>query len=311
VLDEKEPSGYVSSRDRILLIPGEHRENGTVVYRSRSATSERASSPPPSPFPERLERFLSHVRVTGMHALVLLEGDASAAVKALTQDATDYDQNPDILKYLPMVLTSEVRARDADALAEQPWPVPEAGEVVLVALSGGGDVLGTERMPARDGLLAEASMRLVGEFTTQHAPAVHDARRTFEEAKILAAETDRRVWLVSGGPRCGPCISLALWMSGQRELLERDYVVVKVGICDVGADEVLQPYEPGDGIPWFVILDADGNALITSDGPLGNIGFPSEIESLRHLRGMLDETARRLTEAEKSDLIDTLDVNQP
>ena len=36
------------------------------------------------------------------------------------------------------------------------------------------------------------------------------------------------------------------------------------------------------GIPWMTILDADGNELITSDGPDGNIGCPASEDERAH-----------------------------
>ncbi len=35
--------------------------------------------------------------------------------------------------------------------------------------------------------------------------------------------------------------------------------------------------------------------LITSTGPLGNIGMPGGVEGIRHLKQMLEQTKQRLT----------------
>ena len=48
------------------------------------------------------------------------------------------------------------------------------------------------------------------------------------------------------------------------------------------------PIKEGDGIPWFAITEPDGNVLAISRGPMGNIGFPSSAEEIRHFRQMLD-----------------------
>lgn len=74
---------------------------------------------------------------------------------------------------------------------------------------------------------------------------------------------------------------------------------------DEHADEVIGEFRRASGgIPWHAIAEPDGTLLITSEGPLGNIGFPSGriVESLRHWRIMLETTAQRLTGRE----IDTL-----
>ena len=41
------------------------------------------------------------------------------------------------------------------------------------------------------------------------------------------------------------------------------------------------------GIPYHQILDSDGNLVISSDGPLGNIGHPSSFEGINHLKKMI------------------------
>lgn len=46
----------------------------------------------------------------------------------------------------------------------------------------------------------------------------------------------------------------------------------------------------GGGIPWLVILDADGKGLITSDAPKGNIGCPAQPEEIDWFLHMLRTT---------------------
>jgi hypothetical protein len=118
------------------------------------------------------------------------------------------------------------------------------------------------------------------------------------------------VWIVYGGPRCGPCFRLARWMDDQQPLLEKDFVVMKfLQVIDKNAQSVAGdlPIRPGDGIPWMAITEPDGAILATSNSPLGNIGFPSELESRRHFREMLDRTAERLTPGERETLVKSLE----
>jgi hypothetical protein len=46
--------------------------------------------------------------------------------------------------------------------------------------------------------------------------------------------------------------------------------------------------------------------LIDSAGPLGNIGHPSSFEGKKHLRKMLLETRRNLTDVEIDQLVESL-----
>ena len=59
----------------------------------------------------------------------------------------------------------------------------------------------------------------------------------------------------------------------------------------------LRPKDEG-GVPWMVILDADGKPLITSDGPGGNLGYPGGIKDRPLFAKMWRTTAQRLTDAE-------------
>ena len=90
-------------------------------------------------------------------------------------------------------------------------------------------------------------------------------------------------------------------MDQQHALLEKDFVFVKVmrGL-DKNAEAVtpLLPGAQSSGIPYYAIVEPDGTVLITSKGPQGNIGMPSEPEGIRHLRKMLDATAQKLTPEE-------------
>ncbi len=62
------------------------------------------------------------------------------------------------------------------------------------------------------------------------------------------------------------------------------------------------------GIPWMVILDAEGEALITSDGPKGNIGCPVNPEERSHFMDMIEKTARQMSKQEISTLKGLLDT---
>ena len=112
------------------------------------------------------------------------------------------------------------------------------------------------------------------------------------------------------GSRCGPCFRLARWLEDQHAVLEQDYFIVKLnGGLDDHVDEVLEKFKrPIEaGVPWSVITDAEGNPLATSDGPHGNIGFPSEQSEKLHLLMMLQKTAQRLNTGERDRLIKSLD----
>jgi hypothetical protein len=45
----------------------------------------------------------------------------------------------------------------------------------------------------------------------------------------------------------------------------------------------------------MVILDADGRELISSDGPNGNIGYPSRPEAIDYFLTMIEKTKKRMS----------------
>ncbi len=62
--------------------------------------------------------------------------------------------------------------------------------------------------------------------------------------------------------------------------------------------------ERSGGMPWMTILDSEGEELITSVGPKGNIGCPVESFEIEHFVDMIrktsdatDEDLEKITEA--------------
>jgi hypothetical protein len=84
-------------------------------------------------------------------------------------------------------------------------------------------------------------------------------------------------------------------------VLAKDFVTLMIDQDRmVGGNDMLKRYcaKPG-GIPWFVFLDGDGTALITSDDPdTGNIGYPGGDVEAPHFKQMLEKVARQITPAE-------------
>jgi hypothetical protein len=64
------------------------------------------------------------------------------------------------------------------------------------------------------------------------------------------------------------------------------------------------------GIPFYVILDAEGKTLTTSKGADGNIGFPSESAGIEHFLEMLETTRQRLTDEELAEIKAGLEASQ-
>jgi Thioredoxin-like len=200
--------------------------------------------------------------------------------------------------------------RETAVVAGYGWPRPGPGEVVLVALDGERKAIATRRIATKS---IAAAVAAGSEFLKQYAPPTRNAPALLAEARDEARRSGRRVWVIRGGPRCGPCFRLARWIEDHHAALDRDYVIVKLmdGIDEHVAEAIAGlPIQDGDGIPWFAITEPDGTILAISRGPLGNIGFPTSLEDIRHFRQMLDRTVRKLTPGEVDRLIESLSPGQ-
>jgi thiol-disulfide isomerase/thioredoxin len=147
----------------------------------------------------------------------------------------------------------------------------------------------------------------VQEFLAAHQAKPLQADDVLKAALEEAAKSDRGVFLHFGAPWCGWCLKLEAWMARPEiaKILEKDFVEVKIDQDRMtGAKEVCARYNAkgAGGIPWFVMLDAKGKPVVTSDGPKGNIGFPYEPHEIVHFVKMLQAAKRRITDAEIEEL---------
>jgi hypothetical protein len=177
---------------------------------------------------------------------------------------------------------------------------------VLVVLDGDQKIIAGQRIATNK---VATAVDIGVDFLKQNRPPTRNAVTLLDEARSEAKRSGRRVWVIEGGPRCGPCFRLARWIEDHHATLDKDYVIVKLtaGI-DEHVTEVIAglPIKGGDGIPWFAITEPDGTVLAISRGPLGNIGFPASVEEIRHFRQMLKRSVQRITPDEVDRLINSL-----
>jgi thiol-disulfide isomerase/thioredoxin len=199
----------------------------------------------------------------------------------------------------PMNMNQELAKQFQAALGD--------GIPYLTILDGDGKVLANERTDpfqtkSDSGQKALDAKKLL-EFLTKHEAKPLVAAKVLQEGLDQAAKSNRLVFLHFGAPWCGWCHRLDDWMALPEisATLGKEFVDVRIDINRMdGGKEILERYNSSrkGGIPWFVFLDAKGMALVTSDGPKGNIGFPNQDHEVVHFAKMLDTTKRHLSPAD-------------
>ena len=117
------------------------------------------------------------------------------------------------------------------------------------------------------------------------------------------------MWVIQGGPRCGPCFRLARWIEEHHATIDKDYVVVKLmGGIDEHVTEALAgfPSTTATASPGLRSPNLTALSWRSVEVPLGNTGYPTTVEDLRHFRQMLESTVKRLTPDEVNQLIESL-----
>lgn len=147
-------------------------------------------------------------------------------------------------------------------------------------------------------------------FLKAHEAAPLDATAVSTAAMAQAKAQGKLVFLHFGAPWCGWCRKLEAWMDRPdiAPLLSKAFVDLKID-CDrmTGGMAMLDARRGSEsgGIPWFAVVSPDGAALITCDGPKGNIGFPAEPDEIAHFGTMLAKSDK-LTADERAALLASL-----
>jgi hypothetical protein len=298
--DPIDGSDYDAYLDDFFLVAGDQRPR--MVSRLG-----RASEPDDRPLSEKYEGLLRDAQLGDFHVLVLSYDAASQDF--VNTELLDYDATREVMSFLNLRIEKDSLARDADRTfaASRNWFQPKAGLVFACALDSTGAELGRMELDVAD---ADAAAE-AADFLRQHAPLQADAQAKWDEAFAEAKRSGRRVWARISQRYCGPCFRFSRWLDDNRELLERDFVLLKIDdVRDLHGIEVaarIASKREHYGVPFHAIFDAQERLLIDSESPAGNIGHPSNFEGRRHLTRMLRETRNILTEAEINQLVSTLE----
>lgn len=279
-----------------------------------SRMAETSSTTDELTLAERYEATLRDCSLCGFRLMLILGGKGDGVSEFIDRNFQDYSTNRDVYGYMQLVVSGQeaLEAVDAEFLDGRNWrhivqrfSVPGENRVVAYALDAGGRELGRLEIDVTDA----AAVGAAAEFVHQHAPARIDAEKKWAHALDEAKRSHRRVWARVSQRYCGPCFRFARWLDDQRELLEKDYVMLKIDdVRDLNGAAVAERLTRGEhyGIPFHAIFDEDGEMLIDSAGPLGNIGCPGGFEGTQHLRKMLLQSRQNLTDDEIDQLVESI-----
>jgi hypothetical protein len=139
------------------------------------------------------------------------------------------------------------------------------------------------------------AFRVGDNFLRKHAPPARDAQQLFVAARNQARATGRQVWILAVNPSRPGSVRMLQWWQEHRELLEREYVFVKlVQGCDAKIDEVMSSLEIDSSTePWSAITNASGKMRTGVDAVL-----PESTDDRDNFRNTLEGFSQKLTQAE-------------
>ena len=303
----------VSLRAVLSSAPGKSKYFGEVRMEeneSRPTMVNRigAANPSAATLASRFEKNLRDSKLLGFPLMVILSDESKSVAEFVNANFVDYESKPEVASYLQFVVPRDkasLNESDADFFKERNWQIPVEGRVFACVFNA----MGAEEGRLEVDVTEKESVEKVAAFVSKYLPSKFDAEKNWEKAFEDAKRTNRKVWARIGGRYCGPCFLLARWLDDHREILAKDFVMLKIDdYADENGVSIARRITRGGsfGIPFFAIFDKEQLLVVDSESPLGNIGFPSGYEGSKHLRKMLLASRGSLTDAEVEQLVASL-----
>jgi uncharacterized protein YyaL (SSP411 family) len=154
-------------------------------------------------------------------------------------------------------------------------------------------------------------------------PPPPTAVKLLTNARAQAQSEHKNVLVIFHASWCGWCKKLDEFLADKdmAKLMGANFVIVhmdvqengdKKSLENEGGGEMMKEWN-GEGLPFSVILDANGKVLADSNlepGKKSNIGYPAKPEEVAHFMKML-ETAPHMTDGQKSQIQSWLTTHAP
>ena len=294
----KTPGETIDLGDTVVQPPPKPYKPPTIDERIASAFHKKDVAA------TRYQNNLRDVRIGHLRQLMILADPEAELTRQLFELRYDDDQVralTDNYWLLPLPLTGEKGDDTRAFISSLGIEVSDPAAPVLIVI----DEQESRRATVEAADLAPEGAidkQKVIDFLTAYAPEQLDAQVLLDDALARAKAENKRVFVQESATWCGPCWMLSRFIAAHRDVLEQDYIFVKLDHRWPHAREIGEKFRNGEhsGIPWSAILDGAGTILATSDGPDGNIGFPSKSEpsGIEHFLKMLRETRIRLTDGD-------------
>ncbi|ODA28508.1 hypothetical protein A6X21_12410 [Planctopirus hydrillae] len=248
---------------------------------------------------QRFQERLNESRIGHLRPLILIGSPTAVSTQPFFEALYTSRESRELYNsyWLIAIPTTGTQAAEAERfVAQNKFTFPKKDGLWMAVLDEKGERLAeaTEESLSTDGKI-DAGKVLT--FLKQNALDPSDAQQMLDSALAQAKQENKRVFVIEGATWCGPCWKLNSFLDTQKILLEKDYILLKLDQRLSGTEAVMNNLRQGaeSGIPWYAVLDHDGQPMTSSLREGHNIGFPSDKDGYSHFIDMLDQTRQRLT----------------
>ncbi len=288
------------SIDEVYYLPSDDNRS------SIKTIGDTASNSPPRTIAQQFSEKLRDCHLNNFHLMAILyDSSNKSESEFVNRHLMNYAKQKAVSTFIQMkVDDGELdKLENEEFSTSQNWAIQSG--VTAIAYNGKGAELGRVELEPDD----EESAGLAFRFIEDLQPSKQDALNEWEKASARAKKEGKLVWIRTGSRYCGPCFRLSRWLDDHRNVLEKDFVLVKVDARDANGAQVSEILSAGRsvGVPFHAIFDPNKKRITDSYGPIGNIGFMSGLESKRHFKEMLDLACTRISNEEIEALLDSIE----